>query len=346
MVSDGTHPRVAEALAKSVDGILAFRPSRDVLAGLAKSRCPGVIDIGQPPKLWAVVTCDHKAIGRMAADHLMECGFRNFGFCPSHLAHSKRSGRQKAFYSRLAEASFRCHTCCPPKTQQWEQLRSRMVDWVVDLPKPVGIMAQNDSLGLQVLEACRVAGLAVPQQVGVLGAGNSRILCQSGNPPLSSVDENAARQGYLAAQVLDELMSGKPRPPRPIIVPAAGVVTRESTGAILMEDAEMAKAIRLIRERACDPLNVEDLLKEVGLSRRSLERRFRRFLGRSPHAEIRRIQLERAKRLLIDTTMSVQQVARSCGLTTGWEISVIFRKHTGLTPTEFRTRHARPSAAQ
>ena len=200
-------------------------------------------------------------------------------------------------------------------------------------------MAAKDSLALEVLDACGDLGIRVPDQVAVVGVGNIIPLCQRANPPLSSVDNGIARIGFQAATFLEQMMSGTPVPNRTIWLQPVGVACRASTDTLSLADAQMAKVLRHIREHACDPMQVNDLLAIVPLSRRCLELRFFRARGRSLHDEIRRVQLQRATRLLSQTYLPLEHVSRASGFGSPEWMAKVFRKELGVSPSEHRRRY-------
>jgi LacI family transcriptional regulator len=193
----------------------------------------------------------HKA-GRMAAEHLLERGFRNFGYC-GYAVRTWSERRQQGFCERLAEADFQAHVYQPPKCRTplpWQRERAVIMAWLRSLPKPVGIMACNDVRGRQVLEASTVGKMPVPDEVAVVGVDDDQLLCELSNPSLSSVVLNAEHGGYRAAELLDKLMSRRKTAPQRIEVDPLWVVTRQSTDVVAVEDQEVATALRFIRQNA------------------------------------------------------------------------------------------------
>jgi len=190
--------------------------------------------------------------------------------------------------------------------------------------------------GQQVLEACRAAGVNVPDDVGVVGVDNDEVLCDLSDPPLSSVVPNTERIGFEAAALLDEMMAGKEPSIAPVLIDPKGVAARRSTEVLAIEDRHTAAAVRFVRERACDGIDVRDLLKAVPMSRSTLERRFIRIIGRSPKDEIMRVRLNRAKQLLAETNSSVEFIAEKIGFERAEYLSRIFKKKVGITPLHFR----------
>jgi LacI family transcriptional regulator len=271
---------------------------------------------------------DNRAIGRLAAQHLRERGFTRLAFV----------GPRGLFWADERRAGADADVAFDAGKATWEVEQKKLTAWLRRLPRPVGLVAANDVFGLRALDACRRAGLAVPEAVAVVGADDDAELCELSDPPLSSVRFNPERVGYEAAELLDRLMRGGKAPRHPRLVGPLGVSARLSTDILAVEDAHVAKALRLIRAGACEGITVKDLLREVPLSRRSLEHRFRRLLGRTPKEEVRRLQVERAKSLLTGTDLKIARVSDEAGFHQPAYLSAVFRKLTGVTPAEYRRR--------
>jgi LacI family transcriptional regulator len=221
--------------------------------------------------------------------------------------------------------------------QDWAALEQEIARWLRSLPRPVGVMACYDLRGRQVLDACRRVGLAVPDEVAVVGVDNDELLCSLADPPLSSVQPDARRTGYEAAALLERLMAGAERPRgQAVLVEPLGVVTRRSTDVLAVEDADVSAALRFVRDHACGGIGVKDVLAAVPLSRRVLEARFRKLLGRSPHAEIARVQFDRVRHLLRETRLPLDEVARRAGFRNGEYLSTAFRRQFGVPPSAYR----------
>jgi LacI family transcriptional regulator len=221
--------------------------------------------------------------------------------------------------------------------RDWDVAEEEIASWLLSFSRPVGVMACFDIRARQVLDACRRAGLVVPDQVGVIGVDNDEFLCGLTDPHLSSVALDPRRAGYEAAKLLDELMSGRQRPRAQVsFIPPLDVVTRRSTDVVALDDADVSAALRFIREHACDGIGVKDLLDEVPLSRRVLEGRFRNLLGRTPHEEIARVRFERARQLLRETRMPMAEVARRSGFRNPEYLSTAFRQEFGTSPNAYR----------
>jgi LacI family transcriptional regulator len=185
------------------------------------------------------------------------------------------------------------------------------------------------------LDACRELDIAVPEEIAILGRGNDPVICETVHPTLSSLDLNTRRIGYEAAALLDRIMAGK-SPKDFIYVQPSHVAVRQSTDLVAIEDADVAQAVRIIREQACKGLDVPRLVERVGLSRRALERRFHRHLRRSPQAEIIRVRIERAKMLLAQSDKTSASIARACGFASMTYFTTSFRRIVGMKPQAYR----------
>ena len=341
------------SVALEADGVIA----RDVDVaprekGLVR-RLPGVV-IGhwhkEAPGRANVVT-DSAAIAGMAAEHLLGCGFRHFGYCGYRNA-SWSAARRDVFALKIREAGFEVrmhevHEVRPDGIAQHEKkVRESIVRWLGSAPRPIGLMACNDDLGKEIVEACRQAGLRVPDDVAIIGVDNDEVVCGLSNPPLSSVAINFERAGYEAAGVLDHLMRGARRVPERIMVRASHVVPRQSTDILAVEDAGLAKALRFVRDHARTGMTVEQTAAAAGLSRRVLEKRFRRYLKHSALEEIRRVRTDQIARMLVETELPVSQIAETLGFEDVQHVARYFRSGKGLSPLAYRKTHGRKHAGQ
>jgi LacI family transcriptional regulator len=283
-------------------------------------RLPGVV-IGhrhkEVPGKVNVVT-DSAAVAGMAAEHLIGCGFRHFGFC-GYRNTSWSAARRDVFALKIREAGYEVrihegHEARPDKVAQHEKkVRESIVRWLRLVPRPFGLMACNDDFGKEIVEACREAGLRVPDDAAIIGADNDEVVCGLSNPPLSSVAINFERAGYEAADVLDRLMRGAKRVPARIVVHASHVVPRQSTDILAVEDAGLAKALRFIRDHARSGATAAEAARAAGLSRRVLEKRFREYLKHSALEEIRQVRTDQIVRMLVETGLPVGQIAGTPG---------------------------------
>jgi LacI family transcriptional regulator len=328
------------------DGILATIRDRNMARLLTRLDLPVVNLRGALPDLpFPYVGLDQRQTAALAAGHLLERGLRSFAFCgrPRGI-HRGFDARADSFIQRIRSAGYECaeFQAAQGKAEgsAWEAQQRRLAKWIKSLPKPVGIMATNDELGLEVLDACRRCDAAVPDEVALVGVDNDEHLCELAIPPMSSVDVNAEQVGYTAAGLLEDLMSGEKPPAEPILLAPRGVVTRLSTDVVATQDPAVNQAVTYIREHACDRIDAADVLGHVRLSRASLEPRMKRVLGRTIHQEIHRVRVERAKDLLAHSTMPIKQVAHEAGFSGVQYLTRVFRHATGETPAHYRRARA------
>ncbi len=317
-----------------LDEVLAFGIPAVVL-GHKRKEVPGLVN----------VVTDSPRIARMAAEHLLRCGFKNFAFCG--YGSSKSDGaswtqlRQQYFVQSIRRAGFNTHTYFLKSllTRDWGRERRLLAEWLRDLDKPVGLMACNDDCGVQVMEACKSIGLSVPDQVGVIGADNDEIVCGLATPAMSSVAINFERAGYESAQALDRLIRKTRRPAKRILVVPSHVAARHSTDVVAIDDEVVARALRHIRDHSRHALTVVDVARAVGISRRALERRFRLGMGSSILDEIRRARTDQIARMLIETALPVSQIAESLGFDDVQHFARYFRAGKLMSPLAYRRKY-------
>lgn len=298
------------------------------------------------------VATDLRAAGRLAAEHLLDRGFVDFAYYGlthrTYVDHHYEGFAERVasvcgdcpFYGTTFDAGAGARTA-------WTTRQRGLSRWLKKLAKPVAVVAWTTELGRELIHACRREGLLVPEQVAVLAADNDELLCEACSPSLSGIELTSERIGLEAARLLDRLMRGERPPKEPHLLEPTGVVARQSTDTLAVDDPDLARAVAFIRSHATDPIQVPDVLREVPVSRRWLERRFREVLGRGPAEEIRRVRLARAKRLLAETEMPVPEVARMAGFGSREYLAAVFKSELGLSPRQYRNEaQARPGAAE
>ncbi|MEM1061398.1 MAG: DNA-binding transcriptional regulator [Planctomycetota bacterium] len=330
------------------EGIIARIADRKIADALAEINLPTVVvglkdfksDDGPLPKLVSSIDTATEKLAELAAEHLLENKFTNFAFvgidgvgfsdrrCTAFCDEIRHAGHDVLVYPTPSSASSRA----------WENEHRYMADWIDGLPKPIGIMACNDDRGREVLEACSLAGIKVPEDVSVVGVDNDSLICDLATPPLSSVEFGAEAGGYLAAQELDKMMSGQSKGGDTINIAPSHVHYRRSTSVLAVEDRDVAAALYQIRRNRGRGVTVASILDSTALPRRTLEVRFRKETGRSIREEIGQARLTYAKELLAATLHPIAYVAELSGYKSTSYLSQVFRKHLNCTPAEYRKR--------
>jgi LacI family transcriptional regulator len=321
------------------DGVIARIENERIASAVVESGLPAV-DVSAARKVASLpwVETDDRAIASAAARHLLDRHFRHLAFCGDDRFNWSR-WRSEHFSRIAAEAGVPCSIYRPSARarRDWDAMEDEIGHWLLSLPRPVGVMACYDIRARHVLDACRRVGLAVPDQVAVIGVDNDEFLCNLSDPPLSSVAPDTRRTGYEAAALLDRLMSGRERlRGQATFVEPLGVVARRSTDVLALGDPDVSAAVRFIREHACHGIAVKDLLDEIPLSRRVLEGRFRKLIGRTPHDEIARVRFERVRQLLRETRLPLAEIARRSGFRNAEYLSTAFRREFGTSPHSYR----------
>ncbi len=326
------------------DGVIARIESEQIAEALGDLNVP-VVDVqgSVPQSTFPLVRPDEYAIARMAADHLLERGYRCFGFCGVR-SYNWSAARRDHFSKIIAEEGYPCHLHAYPVGRDpmeyiWERDQEALTEWLHSLPKPLGVFASDDQHGRKVLDACRQGAMQVPAEVAVVGVDNDVPLCEVCDPPLSSVIPDDTQVGYEAARLLDFLMKGGTWVDRTILIKSAGVETRHSTDTLAIDDRIVANALQYVRQHACEGVNVEDVVKRAHISRRLLQKRFKDAVGRTMNEELLRVRLNQARFLLEHASMSIAEVSAACGFKHHAYFGKMFKREIGVTPLTYRQEH-------
>lgn len=325
------------------DGVIADLDDELVARAIRKLDVP-VVGVGggggaADPDLPYVDT-DNEQIGQLAAEHLLERGFRRFAFCgwPSRPTNPWSRQRETAFLRRVQDAGCACSVFRgrSSNARRWEVLQQALTDWLGTLLRPVGLMASDDIRARHVLEACRRANLSVPDDVAVIGVDNDELVCELATPPLTSVIQDTRRIGFEAARTLDRMMSGDSHDANWQVIAPVGIAARQSTDTTAMDDRLVAASVQFIRNHVAEGICVDDVLEQVGISRTALDQRFKQSLGRTVHAEIDRVRLNLARNLLTGTDLPLSVVADRAGFSNAPYMSAVFHKQLGQRPGSLR----------
>jgi LacI family transcriptional regulator len=294
------------------------------------------------PQDMPVIITDSSSIAKMTSEQFVEKGLKNLAFCGFD-SYQWSEERKKYFNKFNSEAGLKTFNYLSPKKinhQDWENEQQRVCKWIKDLPKPVGIFACNDDRGQHILEVCKLLNLKVPEDVAVIGVDNDLMVCEFGDPPLSSIALNIESAGFEAAKLLDKMIrTGKKMIGRQIIATPSHIVQRQSSDILAVDDTGVALAIRYIKDNAKNKILVKDVVEASGTGRRTLEKKFRETIHRSIYSEIQQVRIESISKLLIETDLPISQIASLYNFTDVEHISRFFRKEKGIGLREFRKIH-------
>jgi LacI family transcriptional regulator len=327
-------------------GILAWLGAWDELAEFVERQNKPTVDFSfrRPHLHFPRVLEDHAHAAQLVADHFVSRGFAHFVFY-SDAANWSYDERGLGFTDALKRTGHTCrwlkwHESPAFRTdrEQWKRKQAWLAAELKKEPKPLGVFAANDQHALDVLEACERAGMAVPDQVAIVGAENNLMAADAMHIPMSSVDTNLEVLGYRGAELLDQLMNGRPAPKEALRISAAGVIVRRSSDLLAVEHQGVARSLRFIWEHSHEPISVKDLVGVAAMSRRGLHQAFLEHLGRTPGEELHRVRIDRAKRLLAQREQKIEAIARDCGYQSANSFCVAFKQATGQAPTRYRDK--------
>jgi len=331
-----------------IDGIIAFISTPELGRQITSLGVP-ILDVqgeGNCPGAPGIDT-DPEAVAQLAADFFVQAGFINFAFggYPGIFFSDRRS----AAFSRYFEArGQQVHTYSPPEKVsaaiklQFREVRgleyeSALAAWLAQLPKPVAILACNDIRGQQIITACRDMGISMPGDVSVIGVDNDEILCRLCRPTLTSIAPNIEGIGLMAAEMLNRMLDGEAVEARLHNLPPLRIAERQSTDITTAQDPIVLAASRIIRDRACHGISVEQVCDLVRCSRSTLDHLFQKHLDRSVAREMLRVRLNRGLRLLENSNLGIEEVARECGFLSATYFCRFFKRETGTTPALYRS---------
>ena len=295
----------------------------------------------KPPATISTVHSDNEAIGKLAADHLFKFGLRKFVFV-GHLNWLHNKERLSGFQNELWKKGVDCEIINVQfnKSKKWawpSELQQRpLADALKMLHKPVGIFAAHDEFAHDVIEKCKSLEIRIPYDAAVIGVNNNRLICETTNPPLSSIAQSAHKIGYRAGKLLHDLIQGNKPLTRLVRLPPEGLIARRSSDYSSIKDDQIASALNYIHLRCGHPITVVDVAEHVGVSRRTLDKRCIASLGYPMAEQIRRTRISKARQLLASTNIQVTSIGFLCGYESPSGFVRSFRELTGMTPGEHR----------
>lgn len=326
------------------DGVVAYAETRDEIASLIRIGLPAVnVTLHEDPcPSLPVVHSNNRMIGRLAAEHLLEIGLKNFAFC-GHFKWHHNSARLAGFRDMLATRGLSCQAISAAflnkqKTGSLGRVidRQRLVDAISRLSSPIGVAAAHDEFAFEVIEGCRKLGRRVPHDVAVIGVNDYRLICETTDPPLTSVRQRSEEIGYKAASLLLRRMRGEPVGQTPVSVDPEAIVVRRSSDFLAISDTLVAASMEYIRANCHHPVHAEDVARRAGLARRTLDKRFQRALGQSVAEELRLARIRRAKELLTASDLDIVDIAVRCGFDSKSGFTRAFHRETGRLPSAYR----------
>jgi LacI family transcriptional regulator len=337
------------------DGVIADFDDPDVARALANCQVP-VVAVGgsysnedaYPANVPYVATDNFKLV-KLARDHLIDVGLQRFAMFSLPEAEGSRwaQERESAFRTLMAEDRMEAEIFrgCETNAASWDAAMQGQIDWLRSLPKPVGVIAVTDARARQLLQACAIAGISVPEQVALIGIDNDPLVRMLTRIPLSSVIQGTQEMGRTAAHLLEQMLHGVRLANTRILVPPAGINVLASSRYQAVKHPHVMRACHYIRQYACQGIKTHQVAEYVGVSRSSLEVYFRQELGCSVHDMILRSKLDAAKAGLESGERSIADVALGCGFTSTQYMHLVFKRELGCTPRAYRDRalNERPS---
>ena len=297
------------------------------------------------------ITCDAEAIARVGAEYLKRKGFAHFAYICDKQGSEWALERSRFFKARAERDGLDCALFTPHRKpggateKDWEQVQSRLIDWLLGLPKQTAVFVANDFLGREILDLCQLAKLQVPSDLAILGCDNDEMLCENTTPPLSSIEPDFESCGYQAAQLLEQLMFHGPATPSDLFYGAKRIVERESTQFRPKTlDTRVRTGLDFIRLNAARSIGVCDIARHMAVSRRSAELLFRKHLDHSIVEEVQLARIGKLKRLLVETNRPITQLYSLCGYQSEAHAKRLFKRIVGLSMSEYRkTQLIRPN---
>jgi LacI family transcriptional regulator, galactose operon repressor len=326
------------------DGILAWLGAGDDLADfVVKAKKPTAdFSFRRPQLKFARVLEDTTETARLVADHFLSRGFRHFLFYSD--AHNWVYNERGSAFLKILESAgrdakwLRWHESPAFRTDRkaWKRKREWLADELKSADKPIGIFAASDGLALELLETCEENGIAVPEEVAIVGAGNSLLAVDAMHTPISSVDVNMEMIGYRGARLLNDLMNRRAAPQQSLRVSPFRLIVRKSSDLVAVNHPGVARSLRFMWDHCHEPIGVNDLAKAASMSVRNFHQAFVDNLGRSPGNELHRIRIERAKKLLSDSGEKMDAIAEMCGYESGNSFWVAFKRSVGVSPKAYQ----------
>ena len=327
-----------------LDALIAYIPNQRLYRKIVSLRIPAVDVHGRcRGTTIPVIESEAEVLVALALQFFGRAGFRHFAFC-GHPSVFFSDQREEAFRLNATKSGASTHIYAPstphhPGQDLYEFEKGtpaddrELISWIKSLPKPVAVLACNDIRGQQVINACREKNISIPEDVAVLGIDNDEIICRLSRPTLSSIEPDVEQVGHLAATLIASRLEGR-AVDRLHRIPPRQIVERQSTDTVVADAPDVVRAARFIRSET--QISVDQVCDQVGISRSKLDRLFTENLGRSVAGEITRVRLQLSQNFLLNSTMTMAQIAQRCGFSSATYFCRFFKRETGRTPEACR----------
>ena len=327
------------------DGVIVMpSPKIDMSRLLGRASCPVVaMNLSEPQLRLHRLAFDSLAIGALAAKHFLEHAFSSFAWYSHDWAEVEKL-RCGSFVDSVTAAGFKCKILAWPKARgtrknTWHNRQQWLQRQLLKLPKPVAVFSTDDTVAVEVIEACMASDLKVPYEVSVLGCGNVDIFRETTSIPLSTIDVDFAHLTHEACSLLEKLMNGNRIPKTITLLPPGEIVVRRSTDTIVSKNPHVAKALRFMFETFSKSIGIPEITRASGTSKSRLYIAFRRELGEPPSIVLHRIRIDKAKRMLRETETNIRDVSVQCGFGDPVNLYRCFRRVGLHSPQKYRKRY-------
>ena len=288
----------------------------------------------------ATIVTNSKAIANTAAEYFTGLGLNNYAFCGfKNIEWSKL--RKENFVNALSKMNLNCKEYQLPANITSTGSRNRLTKWLMKLDKPCGIFACNDDCARHIIEIAKLADLQIPEDLLIMGVDNDQLICSLTQPQITSIELNFEKCGYTAAQYLNEMINSDHQSNSIITVDPVRIHERQSTDITKMNDQDVAAALAYIKQNFKKAIQVTDIANETSISRRTLEKKFKKHLGRSIHSELKRLRCNHIANLLLETNLTISEICAQISFSSPEHIARQFKSLKGMSPIEFRKKNAK-----
>ncbi|GHT66670.1 XylR family transcriptional regulator [Bacteroidia bacterium] len=288
------------------------------------------------------ITGAHHLTGKMGANYFIQKGFKNFAFfgfkdivwsserCAGFLDEIKKYQFENNFYE-YQNADF---------AEPWHYESAPLIAWLQQLPKPIAIMACDDNQGHHIAEVCKQCGIKIPEEIALLGVDNDNAVCTLSDPPLSSINQAVKKGGYETAQLMSRMIQNPNGKYEDVVVYPTHIITRKSTDIYATNDKYISATLKYIHQNVDKKMTIGTIIKQIPLSRRLLENRFKQEIGVPIYTYIMNLRIEKFAHQLLESNLSIMEIAEEIGYSDYKNIARRFKKIKGCTPSEYKIKNS------